>query len=161
MAENCSVKMKDVVFSLFMWLCCLPPSHARSVSLWRSVIRCGQSMCILVPPQKIHVSYASNFIWMTILPSQGLALSLSHTSSFLSSNLSFFFFFCYKNSPCSRSLGHPRVQLCSNYHNSYGHPLFFLFFAPDSFRDERCRKSKKNNNNNPRKTRTGTLSQNL
>lgn len=92
MIENSSTQMKDVVSTSFH-VAFLSPSLSRSLCLTPMVGYKMWPVDVHLGTKKIHFSYASNFIWMTILPGQGLALSLppflSHTSSFLSSNLSF------------------------------------------------------------------------
>lgn len=86
--ENCSTKMKDESPSPFMWLCCLPPSHTGCLSqtarykMWPVAVHLGT--------KSPHFSYASNFIWMTLLPGQGLAPSPS-ISFFISQLQSFIF----------------------------------------------------------------------
>lgn len=85
-------------------------------------------MCIWIQKKKAHISYASNFIWMTLLPGQGPALSppfLSHIL-FISQFQSFIF-----TMRVALTQGRPAIPRCScaqNYHNSYSR-FSFLFFS--------------------------------
>lgn len=105
-----------------------------------------------------HYSYASNFIWMTLPPGQGLALSPS--IPFLHFFISQFpsFIFSIRIAPTQ---GRPAILSCScvqNYHNSYNH--FFLPPTPPlGFISEWAMQKIKNCN--PQKSRSCTLSQNL
>lgn len=81
-----------------MWLCCLPPSHAPSVSLWWSVIRCGQWMCIWIPKKHTFHMLPISFEWLFSLVKVLLSLSLQFFLTFLHFSVSIFHFY-YKNSP--------------------------------------------------------------
>lgn len=118
MIENCSAKMKDVL-SISFHVASQSPSLSRLLCLTLTVRY--KMWPVDLGTKKTHFSYASNFIWMTLLPGQGLALSPS--LHFFLTLLHFsapIFHSCYKNSPYSRSPGHPPHCSCAqNYHNSY------------------------------------------
>lgn len=134
MTENCRTQMKDVV-SISFHVALLSPSLSCSFCLTLMVRYKMWPVAVhLDTEKKKYVSYASNFIWMTLLPSQGLALSpsISFSHFFISQFQSFIF--TIRIAPTQ---GRPAIPHCScaqNYHNSYSPPL------PDSFQDERCRK---------------------
>lgn len=82
--------------------------------------------CAFGYTKKTHFSYASNFIWMTLLPGQGLALSPSISFSHVFISQFQAFIFTIRIAPTQ---GRPAVPQCScsrNYHNSYS---LFLFFC--------------------------------
>ena len=148
-----------------MWFSAVSlPSHARSVSLWWSVIRCGQSMCIWVPEKHTFHMLPISFEWLLSLVKVLLSLSLhffSHISSFLRSHLSFFFFFLYyKNSLYSRSPFAAVLKIIITHIT-----IFFSFFSTRFISGWTMQKiymyiyiKKKRN---PQKSRTRTLSKNL
>lgn len=103
------VKWKMYSQSPFMWLCCLPPL---SRSLCLTLMVCYKMWRVdvhLVTEKKIHFSYAPNFIWMTILPGQGLALSPSISFSRISISQFQSFILCSENSPLLK-VGRPSLS---------------------------------------------------
>lgn len=86
------LKMKDVV-SISFHVALLSLSLSRSLCLTPMVCYKMWPVDVHLGTKKIHFSYASNFIWMTILPGQGLALSpsISFSHFFISQLHSFIF----------------------------------------------------------------------
>lgn len=142
--DDCRTKWKMYSLSPFMWLRRLPPSHAHSVSLWWSVIRCGHCRCAFGYQKntlficfQFHLNDSSPWSRSrTLTP----AISLSH----LFISLVPIFHFDYKNSPYSRSPGRPPVAavlkiIITHIASFFLSPSLSLSLA-DSFQDERCRK---------------------
>lgn len=152
------VKWKMYSQSPFMWLCCLPPL---SRSLCLTLMVCYKMWRVdvhLVTEKKIHFSYAPNFIWMTILPGQGLALSPSISFSHISISQFQSFILCSENSPLLK-VGRPSLSAAVLKiiitHSASLH--IYIYILQIHFRMNDA----ENKNSNPQKTRTRTLSQNL
>ena len=115
MIENCSTKMKDVVSGDFHVVFCRLPPLSRSLCLTLMVRHKMWPVDVHLGARKTHFSYASNFIWMTPLPGQGLALSLPpflFSHFFISPLPSFFFLFFFYTIRIASTQGRPS-QLCS------------------------------------------------
>lgn len=119
--------MKYVV-SVSFHVALLSPSLSRSLCLTLMVHYKMWPVDVHMGTKKTHFSYASNFIWMTLLPGQGLALSpsISFSHFFISQFQSFIF--TIRIAPTQ---GRPAIPHCScaqNYHNSYDHFFFSTRF---------------------------------
>lgn len=150
MIENCSTKMKDVVSGGFHVAFRRLPPLSRSLCLTLMVRHKMWPVDVHLSARKTHFSYASNFIWMTLLPGQGLALSLppSLFSHFFISPLTSLIFFTIR---IASTQGRPPpavrrspVAVAAVLKIIITHitifSFSFFFFLPDSFQDERCRK---------------------
>lgn len=128
MIENCSAKMRDEV-SVSFRVVLLSPSLSRSPCLTLMVRYKMWPVDVHLGTRKTHFSYASNFIWMTLPPGQGLALSPSIPFShfFISQFPSFIF--TIRIAPTQGRTAIPSCSCAQNYHNSYNQ----FFFSPTRF----------------------------
>lgn len=150
MIENCSTKMKDVVSGGFHVAFRRLPPLSRSLCLTLMVRHKMWPVDVHLSARKTHFSYASNFIWMTLLPGQGLALSLPpflFSHFFISPLTSLIFFTIRIASTQGRpppAVRHSPFAVAAVLKIIITHitifSFSFFFFLPDSFQDERCRK---------------------
>lgn len=150
MIENCSTKMKDVVSGGFHVAFRRLPPLSRSLCLTLMVRHKMWPVDVHLSARKTHFSYASNFIWMTLLPGQGLALSLppSLFSHFFISPLTSLIFFTIRIASTQGrpppAVRHSPFAVAAVLKIIITHitifSFSFFFFLPDSFQDERCRK---------------------
>lgn len=154
MIENCSAKMRDEVSASFR-VVLLSPSLSRSPCLTLMVRYKMWPVDVHLGSRKTHFSYASNFIWMTLPPGQGLALSPSIPFSHFFISLFPSFIFTIRIAPTQGRTAIPSCSCAQNYHNSYNQFFFSSYQIHFRMNDA------ENKNRNPQKSRTCTLSQNL
>lgn len=107
--ENCSTKMKDKSQSPFMWICCLPPTHARCLTLtvrhkmWLVDVHLGTKKPSLFICFQFHLNDSS--LWSrSCSPPPSISVFISQFQSFI---------LTLRIAPTQGRMAFPPLQLCS------------------------------------------------